>query len=135
MNITEVYKEFYGIFLGSNILIFVNVWHHSALIRYMYIKKCNKQESSHYLHSTECCPYLYCHIHDVSAAVRLGLLQVIFLGISNRTLYLSGKFQEMSPEEGGSVQRAKRREYGDKDEDNIPNNVISVNSYNTSPQN
>lgn len=53
-----------------------------------------------------------------------------------RTIYLSGlnkgfgsKFQRMSPEEGRSVQRLKRRECDNKDEDNIANNVNSINSY------
>lgn len=38
------------------------------------------------------------------------------------------KFQEILPEEGRSVQRRKRHEYGNKFEANNPNNLNCVNS-------
>ena len=108
----------------------------------------------HYLHFSDYCPHLCCHVyHNVSAVVRSGLLQVV--GMSNlpcvlkdtlysglvissdmargiRTVYpgkrnngLSSTFQ--TPEEGRNIQRSKRCDkHVDKDEDNCPKNVNNV---------
>lgn len=57
------------------------------------------------------------------------------LALVTRTIYPRGrnkgsgsKFQRISLEEGRSVQPSKRREHGNKYEDNSPNDVDSVDN-------
>ena len=66
--------------IEQNCVLMINwiVWNRTA---YMY-------KNGHYLHFSDYCSHLCCHVyHKVSAVVRSGLLQVI--GMSNLALYFA----------------------------------------------